>query len=349
MADAFRVALSGDFRKQDGSPTYPDFDLAPLREAPGVEMRFLESENPLRAEQLKGFDALILLAHRFTRDSVPKDRRLAVVARFGVGYDTVDVDACTDAGIALVITPDGVRRPVAVSILTLMLALTGKLMIKDRLTREAAVGFARRADHMGTGLVGRTLGSVGVGNIGAELFRLAKPLDMKFIAHDPFADNAVAAELGIELVSLEDVFRRSDVLSINCPLSAETRHLVNAERIALMKPTAYLINTSRGPIVDQAALTHALRERWIAGAGLDVLEQEPPVADDPILTLDNVILAPHALCWTDQCFAGNGAADVKAVLDVQHGRVPRGVVNRVVLENPGFSERLAEYGRRFGH
>ncbi len=349
MADAFRVALSGDFRKQDGSPTYADFDLAPLREAPGVEIQFLESENPLRAEQLKGFDALILLAHRFTSDSVPKDGRLAVVARFGVGYDTVDVDACTDAGIALVITPDGVRRPVAVSILTLMLALTGKLMIKDRLTREAAVGFARRADHMGTGLVGRTLGSVGVGNIGAELFRLAKPLDMKFIAHDPFADNAVAAELGIELVSLEDVFRRSDVLSINCPLSAETRHLVNAERIALMKPTAYLINTSRGPIVDQAALTHALQERWIAGAGLDVLEQEPPVADDPILTLDNVILAPHALCWTDQCFAGNGAADVKAVLDVQHGRVPRGVVNRAVLKNPGFSERLAEYGRRFGH
>jgi phosphoglycerate dehydrogenase-like enzyme len=349
MADAFRVALSGDFRKQDGSPTYADFDLAPLREAPCVEIQFLESENPLRAEQLKGFDALILLAHRFTSDSVPKDGRLAVVARFGVGYDTVDVDACTDAGIALVITPDGVRRPVAVSILTLMLALTGKLMIKDRLTREAAVGFARRADHMGTGLVGRTLGSVGVGNIGAELFRLAKPLDMKFIAHDPFADNAVAAELGIELVSLEDVFRRSDVLSINCPLSAETRHLVNAERIALMKPTAYLINTSRGPIVDQAALTHALQERWIAGAGLDVLEQEPPVADDPILTLDNVILAPHALCWTDQCFAGNGAADVKAVLDVQHGRVPRGVVNRAVLKNPGFSERLAEYGRRFGH
>jgi D-3-phosphoglycerate dehydrogenase len=92
-----------------------------------------------------------------------------------------------------------------------------------------------------------------------------------------------------------------------------------------------------------------LQERWIAGAGLDVLEQEPPVADDPILTLDNVILAPHALCWTDQCFAGNGAADVKAVLDVQHGRVPRGVVNRAVLKNPGFSERLAEYGRRFGH
>ena len=217
------------------------------------------------------------------------------------------------------ITPDGVRRPVAVSIITLMLALTGKLMIKDRLTREAAAGFAKRSDHMGVGLVGRTLGSLGIGNIGAELFRLAKPFDMRFIAHDPFADAAVAAELGIELVGLEDVFRHADILSVSCPLTPQTHHLVNAERLALMKPTSYLINTARGPIVDQKALTKVLQERRIAGAGLDVLEQEPPDADDPILKLDNVIFAPHALCWTDQCFAGNGAADVEAVLDVKQG------------------------------
>jgi len=341
MAGAtFRVALSGDFRKTDGSPTYPDFDLEPLRSAPGVEMAFLEPSNPLRAEQLEDFDALILLAHRFDAASIPKSGRLAVVARFGVGYDTVDVDACTKAGIALVITPDGVRRPVAVSVITFMLALTGKLLIKDNLTREAASGFAKRSDHMGVGLVGRTLGSLGIGNIGAEVFRLARPFDMKFIAHDPFADPKVAAELGVELVELEDLFRRADVLSVSCPLSAETRHIVNAERLALMKPTAWLINTSRGPIVDQAALTKVLQERRIAGAGLDVLEQEPPDPEDPILKLDNVILAPHALCWTDQCFAGNGAADVKAVIEVQQGREPRGVVNREVLTSAKWKERL---------
>ena len=236
MTDKFRVALSGDFRKADGSPTYPDFDLAPLHAAKGVEVVFLNSANPLRADQLEDFDALILLAHRFAAESVPKSGRLAVVARFGVGYDTVDVDACTQAGIALVITPDGVRRPVAVSIVTLMLALTGKLMIKDRLAREAAAGFAKRSDHMGVGLVGRTLGSVGIGNIGAELFRMAKPFDMRFIAHDPFADSTVAAELGIELVALDDVFRQADIVSVSCPLTAQTRHLVNAERLALMKP-----------------------------------------------------------------------------------------------------------------
>lgn len=349
MADRrFRVALSGDFRKTDGSPTYPDFDLSPLETTEKLEMEFLESRNPLTADQLEDFDALILLAHRFGADSVPKSGRLAVVARFGVGYDTVDVAACTAADIALVITPDGVRRPVAVSIVTLMLALTGKLMVKDRLTRMGAAGFAQRSDHMGVGLVGRTLGSLGIGNIGAELFRIARPFDMNFIAHDPFADRKVATDLGIELVGLDELFRRADVLSVSCPLTEETRHVVNAGRIALMKPTAYLINTARGPIVDQHALTEALQQNRIAGAGLDVLELEPPDADDPILKLDNVILAPHALCWTDQCFAGNGAADVKAVIDVMHGREPRGVVNRQVLTTDRWRTRLADYAGRFG-
>jgi len=346
--DKFRVAISGDFRKADGSPTYPDFDMEPLRNAKDVEVEYLESRDPITADQLEDFDALILLAHRFAATSVPRSGRLAAVARFGVGYDTVDVDACTKAGIALVITPDGVRRPVAVSVITLMLALTGKLLIKDKLTREAAAGFAKRSQHMGVGLVGRTLGSLGIGNIGAEVFRMAKPFDMKFIAHDPFADKTVAAEIGIELVGIEELFKRSDILSVSCPLTPDTHHIVNAEKLALMKPTAYLINTARGPIVDQAALTEVLIAGGIAGAGLDVLEKEPPDPDDPILKLDNVILAPHALCWTDQCFAGNGAADVKAVLEIQKGKEPRGVVNRAVLDTATWKERLAGHANRFG-
>lgn len=345
---AFRVALSGDFRKGDGSPTFPDFDLAPLQAARNVETVFLDNANPLRGDQLEDFDALILLAHRFDAASVPKSGRLSVVARFGVGYDTVDVAACTANDIALAITPDGVRRPVAVSIITFILALTGKMMVKDKLARMGAPGFAARGEHMGVGLVGRTLGSLGVGNIGAEMFRLAKPFDMRFIAHDPYADKAVAAELGIELVPLEDLFRRSDILCVNCPLTPDTHHIVNAERLGLMKPTAFFINTARGPIVDQKALTEVLQERRIAGAGLDVFEVEPTDPDDPILKLDNIIAAPHALCWTDQCFAGNGAADVKAVLDVQRGLVPRGVVNGQVLDQTGFKVKLAAYARRYG-
>jgi phosphoglycerate dehydrogenase-like enzyme len=347
VSRTYRVALSGDFKKDDGSPVFPDFDVTPLLASPGVEVAYLKSESPLRREQLDDFDALILLAHRFSSESIPRSGRLAVVARFGVGYDTVDVPACTAADIALCITPDGVRRPVAVSVITLMLALTGKLMTKDRLARQGPSGFAARGLHMGVGLVGRTLGSLGIGNIGAEVFRMAKPFDMKFIAHDPFADVNIARELGIELVTIEELFSRSDVLTVNCPLTTETHHIVNQALLDRMKSTSYFINTARGPIVDQKALTACLQEGRIAGAGLDVFEIEPPDADDPLLKLDNVILAPHALCWTDQCFAGNGAADIKAVLDVMQGRVPRGVVNRDVLERPGFKNKLLNFERAY--
>ncbi len=228
-----------------------------------------------------------------------------------------------------------------------MLALTGKLMVKDQLTRQGPEGFNKRAAHMGEGLVGKVLGSIGIGNIGAELFRLAKPFDMRFIAHDPFADKKLAAALGIELVPLDELFRRSDILCVNCPLTPETRHIVNADRIALMKPTAYFINTSRGPTMDQTALTLALQQRRIAGAGLDVFELEPPDKDDPILALDNVIVTPHALCWTDQCFAGNGAADVKAVLEFMAGREPAAIVNRAVTGRQGWTKRLEANRKAF--
>jgi D-3-phosphoglycerate dehydrogenase len=349
VAEKFRVALSADFRNADGSPTFRDFDLAPLTQDPRIEVVFLERESVLSARQLEDIDALILLAHRFDKNSVPRSGRLGVIARFGVGYDTVDVQACTDAGIALVITPESVKRPVAVSIITLMLALTGKLAIKERLARAGAAGFAQRGAHMGVGLVGRIFGSLGAGNIGAEALRLAKAFDMTLIAHDPFADEGLMAEIGIELVGIEDLFRSADVLSVSCPLSDATRHIVNAERLALMKPTSYLINTARGPVVDQKALTRVLQERRIAGAGLDVLEQEPPDPNDPILALDNVIVTPHALCWTDQCFAHMGALDTQAVLDYCAGNAPSGmIVNRAILDSQAWLERISALRGRPG-
>jgi D-3-phosphoglycerate dehydrogenase len=344
----FRVAISGDFKKPDGSAAFPDFDLSPLEQNPTVEQEYIGGNGTIRAADLEGFDALILLIPRIEPESFPSDGRLAVIARFGVGYDTVDVKACTDHDCALVITPDGVRRPVAVSIITFMLALTGKLSQKDRITRQGPDGWAKRSAQMGTGLVGRTLGQLGIGNIGAEVFRLARPFEMSFIAHDPYADAKLAQGLGVRLVGLDELFREADVLSVSCPLNDETHHIVNAERLALMKPGAYLINTSRGPVIDEEALTRALQERTIAGAGLDVFEQEPSPADNPIYQLDNVLVTPHALCWTDQCFAGIGAADVKAVFDVMHGRVPTGIVNRKIVERPGWQEKLKRYQETFG-
>ena len=345
---AFRVALSADFRKPDGSPSFAEFDLSPLEAHPDIDLFYLEPEPEISAAQLTEVDALILLTPRVGAASLTPNGRLAVVARFGVGYDNVDLAACSDHDVAVVITPDGVRRPVAVSILTFIFALSGKLFVKDRLARRGPAGWAEKTVHNGIGLVELTLGSVGMGNIGAEMFRLARPLDMRFIAHDPYADPALAAELGVTLTDLDSVFRESDFVCVNCPLSDETHHLVNADRLAQMKPTAYLVNTARGPIVDQAALADALREERIAGAGIDVFEQEPPDADEPLLALDNVIVTPHALCWTDQLFAGSGAADVRAVMAVMEGRVPNGIVNRDVVDRPGWKARLADYAQEFG-
>jgi len=346
----FVVALSGDFRKADGSPAFPMFDLSPLTSNPEIEVRHVDPvEGTMPAEGLEGCDALILLVPRFTRSSVPKDGRLGLVARFGVGYDNVDLEVCNANAIAAAIAPAGVRRPVAVSIITFILALSQRLMAKDRLCRQGPEGWAKRADHMGEGIVGKTLGQLGIGNIGAEVFRLAKPFDMNFIAHDPYADPATARELGIELVGLDDLFRRADFLSVSVPLSEATRHIVNAERLALMKPTAWLINTARGPVVDQKALYEVLKDRRIAGAGLDVFETEPCPADEPLLELDNVIVTPHSLCWTDQCFAGIGAADVEACLALFRGEAPKSVVNREVLDDPRFKARLEAYARAAGH
>ena len=257
MTEKFRVALSSDFRKPDGSPTYPSFDLSPLTTHSDVEVDYVHAiDGIMPAEALAAYDVLILLVPKFTRASVPGNGRLGAVCRFGVGYDSVDVSACTENGIALVITPDGIRRPVAVSIVTFVLALSQKLLIKDRMTREGR--WDERSDHMGMGIVGKTFGQLGIGNIGAEALRLLRPFEMEMIAHDPYADPEVAKELGVELVRFEELFRRSDFLSVSVPLSEATRHIVNERTLRLMKPTAYLINTSRGPTVDpEGALPRA--------------------------------------------------------------------------------------------
>ena len=348
QAKQFRIALSGSFQTDNGEPVFPMFDLSPLVNDPDIEFDYVSGvEGRMTAQSLEDFDALILLLETFDADSIPLSGRLSVVARFGVGYDTVDVEACTAAGIAVGITPDGVRRPVATSILTFILALSGKLMLKDALVRGGPASFTQRSNHMGTGLVGRTLGSIGLGNIGAEVFRLCKPLDMRFIAYDPYIEPSSARELNVELTDLDTVFRDSDFLSVNIPLSDETYNLINETRLNMMKPNAYLINTSRGAVVDQDALVNALKTGIIAGAGLDVFDPEPPNADDPLLSLDNVILTPHALCWTDQCFAGIGAQDLDHVFSIKRGVHPSVLVNPKVIDNSEFKVKLEHYKQSF--
>lgn len=342
MTSPFRVGLTSDFLKPDGTLGFGDIGLDLLASAPWIQTEFLPDLGPeLPPSVASEFDALIVLAPRVTAATLAGGNRLALVARFGVGYDNIDVPACTQSDVLLTITPSGVRRPVATSALALLLALSHRLLIKDQLTRQGR--WNEKMSHMGVGLTGRTLGLIGLGNIGREILRLAAPLEMRHVAHDPFLAPDAAKAAGAELLSLDDLLAQADFVCVTCNLTPETLHLLDARRLGLLKPSAFLINVARGPIIDQQALTRVLQERRIAGAALDVFEQEPIDPADPLLTLDNVIVTPHAICWTDEIFRGNGRAACQSVLDVSAGRMPRDVVNRDVMRHEGLQKKLARF------
>jgi phosphoglycerate dehydrogenase-like enzyme len=334
----FLVGITKDNIKPDGKPIFDESAFKILREA-GIEYEFLAQNEPeLAPETASKYDALAVMLAKVTRKTVSgPNRKLKLIARFGVGYDTVDVPACTENGVILAITPDGVRRPVATSALTFMLMLAQKVMTKDRLTREGRWG--ERINHMGTGLSGRVLGSIGVGNIGAELFRLAAPFGMKHVACDPYVPQESVAPLGVKLVDLDTLFREADFVCVNCPLNEETRKLVGARQFSLMKPGAYFINTARGPIVDEKALYDALSSRRIAGAGIDVFEQEPVSPDNALLKLDNIVVTPHHICLTDECINTIAASVFSACRALAAGRVPKNVVNQEVLGKVNYFHR----------
>lgn len=340
----FKVGLSRDFLNADGALTFGADGIDYLNGFAHIEHRFFpEHLNPVDASQLAGLHAVISLTPRYTRQSLAQADELLVLARYGVGYDNVDVQACTDAGVALVITPTGVRKPVAYSILTLMLALAHNLPVKSKLIRERR--WDDRTAYPGTAITGQTLGSIGLGNIAREMFRLTQPFDMRRIAYDPFLPADKAQELGVELVSLETLCRESDFLAVNCFLSKETYHLISDEALGRMKPNAYLINTARGGIVDEAALIRALQAGTIAGAGLDVFEQEPFVADSPLHHMDNVILTPHSLCWTDELYRGLWKETTESVVRFSRGQPTDNVVNKEVLRHPDFIRKLQAAAR----
>lgn len=340
---SFRVAITADFLDSDGRNAFGAEGIDRLSAEPGMAYGYFARHTPVvSADQLEGCDAVISLTPAYTREVLlSASERLLAVVRFGVGYENVDVAACTDADAALIITSGGVRRPVAYSILTLLLALAHRLPAKDRLVREGR--WAERTAFQGAGLTGKTLGSVGLGGIAREMFRLTGPFEMRPIAYDPYADPASAAELGVELVTLDRLCEESDYLTINCFLSPETRHLISERQLARMKPTAYLINTARGGIVDEAALIRALQDGTIAGAGLDVFEEEPFLSASPLKTMDNVILSPHSLCWTEELYRNLWTECADAVIGLAQGRVTGHVVNREVLDRPGFRRKLERF------
>lgn len=336
----FRVGLTRDFLTPAGELAMGEIGLRTLEDARIVSYEFFpEHQSEVTPQQIAGYDAVISLSPRFSRRTIEApDSKLAILARFGVGYDMVDVDALTEQNVILTITPDGVRRPVAMGIVAFMLALTHELLAKDHLMRQRK--WIERLAIKAHGLTGRVLGSIGLGNIGQELFRLVKPFDMVHLGTDPFVHPEDVAPLGIQLVDLEILMRQSDFVCVNCPLTPQTRGMIGERELSWMRPTSYFINTSRGPIVDQSALYRALKESRIRGAALDVFQVEPIPDDDPLLDLNNVILTPHSLCWTDECFRNMGESAVHSVLAVLKGEIPQHVVNSQVLTRPEMRAKL---------
>jgi D-3-phosphoglycerate dehydrogenase len=334
MAATFRVGITRDILDSRGEPAFGRAALSILDGAPDLEWEYLpEVVRELAAEHAARYDAAYVNMARVPAAVVARaDCRLRVVARHGVGYDSVDVPAMTGAGVVVTNTPWPMPRPVATIALTFVLALAGRLMLKDRLVRSGR--WDERMDNMGMGLTGRTLGVVGAGRIGKELLRMARAFDMRLLAADPCVNAVELAYIGARKVELPALLAESDFV-VACPLlNDETRHLLGAPQFALMKPSAYFINVSRGPVVDEPALIDALRSGRIAGAGLDVFEREPIDPANPLIAMDNVILTPHSLCWTDECFHNMATTGLASIVDVLSGRVPEFVVDRKALEHP---------------
>ena len=334
MTQRFRVGLTRDILDSRGEPAFGRKALSVLDGAAHVEWDYLPDVVPhLTPEHAAQYDAVYVNIARVPAAAVARpDCRLRVVARHGVGYDSVDVAAMTEAGILVTNTPSPMPRPVATIALTFILALAGKLMLKDKLTRTGR--WNERMDNMGLGLTGRTLGVIGAGRIGRELLRMARTFDLKLIAADPNVDTVELGYVGARKVDMDTLLATADFVVVACLLDPSTRHLVGAPQLAKMRPDAYFINVARGPIVDEPALIAALQAGKIAGAAVDVFEQEPVDPANPLLAMENVIVTPHSLCWTDECFHNMASTGLASIVDALAGKRPRFVVNPAVLDHP---------------
>lgn len=337
----FRVALTADFQDADGRPKYRDIGLSVLENVSQIAVgTFPEHHTEIQPQQLADVNGVIVLTPRVTAHSLSAAKDLLAIGRFGVGYDSVDVAACTAADVLLFITAGAVDRPVAEATVGWMLALTHHFRMKDRLVREAR--WDERSQYMGCELRELTLGVVGFGGIGRSVVNLLVGFGMNTpLVFDPFTSAEIIEQHGARSVTLDELVSQSDFVSLHCPLNEQTRNLIGARQLALMKPNSYLINTARGGIIDEEALFEALSSRRIAGAALDCFVGEPLTKPPRLAELDNVLLAPHCIAWTHELFRDIGRAACQGMIDLAAGRRPRGVVNVAVFDRPGFQAKWA--------
>ena len=323
----FTLGISGDLLTKEGNPC---FGLQPLEALYKEKKILVEWMDPgiqiLSEKETTKYDAILLNSPRLTKESInPKNNKVKIVSRFGVGYDSVDLDVLKKNNIILTNTPNAVRRPVAVASLTMILSLSGKLMIKDNLVRNGR--WNERTNHMGVGLVNKTLGIVGFGGIGREFVKISKGLFKNIICYDPFVVKQEMKNLQVDKVDFDEIAISSDFLVILCDLNEKTRGMIDRTFLNKMKSSSYLINLSRGPVVDENDLIASLKQNKISGAGLDVMTNEPIEDNNELLNLKNTILTPHSLCWTDECFDSIATEAITSILSYFNNDK---IINRVV-------------------
>jgi D-3-phosphoglycerate dehydrogenase len=312
-----------------------------------VRLDMLEHESPAAVAE-----PILAAAHAYqtssTRDELARHYHtsaallsrtpnLLLVSTNGAGYDTVDINACTSRGILIVNQAGGNAESVAEHVLGVMLALVKRVGENDRALRAGA--FTRRVDFIGHEAFGKTIGIIGLGHVGRRVAALCGTLfRMTVLAYDPYVDAQTMHARGAEKVGIDDLLRRADFVSINCPLTAETRRMIGAREFAQMQPHAYFITTARGFIHDEEALIAALRDKKIAGAGVDVWDKEPPPADHPLLQFDNVIATPHMAGVTREARINMGKIAAEQVLDALDGKPVSRIINPQVWP---------DYARRF--
>ena len=296
-----------------------------LQEA-GCEVITPEQDQPLKEAEMIPLvgevEAALVGNDAVTERVIAAAPRLRVVSKHGVGVDNVDVPAATRAGVVVTNTPGANQVAVAELAVALIMALTRKLAYHDTVVKSG--GWSR---IIGTELEGKTVGLVGLGRIGKEVVLRLKGFRVKFLAHDVYQDTAFAAENGVRFVGLDELLAESDIVSLHAVLTAGTQSLIGEKELARMKPSAYLVNTARGGLVDEQALCRALAENRLAGAGLDVFADEPP-KNSPLLQLgDKVLLAPHLGAQTTETVLRMGRMAAENVVQVLRGERPAGVVN----------------------
>ncbi len=276
--------------------------------------------------QVRDANVILVSAKQITRRVVESMPRCKLIIRYGVGLDTLDIPAATDHGIVVAHFPDFCQPEVANHMMMLLLACAKKMPMLDKAVRDGSW----RPGPLGPmgAIGGETLGLVALGNIARAVVPRAQAFGLNVIAYDPYLGEGVFRAYGVERIeTLPELLERSDYVSVHTPLNPETHHLIGPAELERMKPTAYLINTSRGPVVDQDALVAALDAGQIAGAGLDVFEREPLEAESPLARMENVVLMPHSASYSDQSFEGMRRRVGETVVGLMEGRWPEFVAN----------------------